>query len=324
MTLPLASHVTPDVTAVVVSWNTADLLADCLTSLSAHGPGDLTMATVVVDNASTDGSVALARSRAGVTVIANDKNVGFCRANNQAVRVTASPWLLLLNADAFLTPGCLDTLLARAATDDRIAVVAPRLAYGDGRWQRWTAGAAPGLASMAVFLSGADRLTGRLPFLSGHYLGTDRRDAFRPDWVSSACMLVRRTALEEVGLLDERIFVYMDDVDLCQRLRDACWQVWYEPAALTVHLMGQSTRRQTGRPSPEALRAFNRYFLRRHGVRRTRVLRGMQVVGFGARALAHAGLGLVRRDPAHWFATREHLSHLSLALESPQNRTEQL
>lgn len=311
-----------EVTAVVVSWNTADLLEDCLRSIDVHGSEASSIRTIVVDNASDDGSVDRVRERwPAVDLVANRDNVGFCRANNQAIARTSSPWLLLINADAQLTAGALDAMLQRGRRDLRAGVVAPRLVYGDGRFQRWTAGAAPTLRTVGTYLAGLDRFSRRLPVLTGTYLGHDADEAFEPEWVSSACMLVRRAALDDVGPLDERIFVYMDDVELCQRLRDGGWNVWYEPAATVVHLMGQSTVRRTGKASPEALRAFNRYFAIRHGRRQLQLLRAMQVAGFGARAAAYAGISVLRRGGHHRSAAAAHLTHLRLCLEPMEEAT---
>ena len=308
-----------DVTAIIVNWNTEDLLDASLRSLRDHG-GERAdeMEIVVVDNGSSDGSLdLLAASWPDVTVIANEDNVGFCRANNQAIEVTTRPYLLLINADAMLQPGCLPALLDRMASDDRVGVVAPRLVYGDGRFQRWTAGAAPSLPSMANYLFFTDRFAERSAVFTGHYLGRDTSDAFAPDWVSSACMLVRRAMFDEVGAMSDEIFVYMDDVELCQRGRDGGWTVWYEPAGTCTHLMGQSTKRKTGAASPEAMRAFNRYFERRHGRRQTTVLRALQVGGFGLRVVAYRASGAARRDDGHRAAARAHLNHLKLSLERP-------
>jgi N-acetylglucosaminyl-diphospho-decaprenol L-rhamnosyltransferase len=309
----------PDVTAVVVSWNTVDLLDECLVSLRDHGSPGRRMDVIVVDNSSSDGSAEMVRERwPDVRLVANTENVGFCRANNQAIALTGATYLLLINADARLTPGCLDHLLARMESDDRVGVVAPRLEYGDGRFQRWTAGRAPSLGSVASYLFLADRLDGRFPALAGTYLGHDTTVAFRPDWVSSACMLLRRAMVDDVGPLDEQIFVYMDDVELCQRARDGGWSVWYEPAATSVHLMGQSTKRRTGVASPEAMRAFNRYFCRRHGPARTTALRALQAGGFGLRFIAYGASGLILHDDRRRAQARAHLSHLKLSLETPE------
>ena len=132
-------------------------------------------------------------------------------------------------------------------------------------------------------------------------------------------MLLRRSALDSVGLLDERYFVYMDDVDLCQRLRDAGWHVWYRPDAEAVHLANQSTRRQTGKISPEALRSFNRYFLARHGRRATTALRAIEALGFGTRSLAYTAAATLRwRDARFKEMARNHWMHLKLSLEQPK------
>ena len=148
-----------DLTTIVVNWNTVGLLDDCLASVEAATPAGLTNDVVVVDNGSTDGSVEhLARHWPGVRVIVNAENVGFCRANNQAIRETDSEYLLLVNTDARLHPGGVAALIRHLQDDPRAAVVGPRLVYGDGTFQRWTAGRLPRLGSMAVYLLGLDRL----------------------------------------------------------------------------------------------------------------------------------------------------------------------
>lgn len=285
------------VTVIVVNWNTVDLLDDCLQSVVDHAPSSHPTEIIVVDNASTDGSRDhLATAWPTVRVIANHENVGFCRANNQAIRETTAPFLLLLNTDARLTPGCADAMLRHMDEDPRCAVAGPRLVYGDGSFQRWTAGRSLSITSCASYFLGLDRLARRFPRFGGMYLSHDTATSFEPGWVTSAVMLLRRQALDEFGLLDESIFVYMDDVDLCQRATDAGWHVWYEADATAVHLMGASSIRSSGSASPEAIRALNRWFCRRHGSRSARALRLLEAAGFGGRAVFHASRWLVNRD----------------------------
>jgi GT2 family glycosyltransferase len=130
-------------------------------------------------------------------------------------------------------------------------------------------------------------------------------------------MLVRRSALDEVGLMDERFFAYMDDVDLCVRVRAAGWNVWYCPEATAVHFMGQSTKRQTGTVSPTALRSFNRYFAMHHGRAATLVLKGIEAVGFGVRTAAYMSLAIARpRERPHLRAqARAHWFYFKVSLE---------
>ncbi len=303
------------VVAVVVNWNTADLLDACLASLAADIPTGIAERVVVVDNGSVDGSVELVRRGwPGVELIANERNEGYTRANNQALRSGDGDhdYVLLINADAQLTPGCLAGLLARMGADPRAAVVAPRLVYGDGTWQRWTAGRAPDLGSVAAFYLFLEKLPGRWRRRS-LFLADDVADAFQPDWVSSACMLVRRAALDQIGLMDETYFCYMDDVELCQRARDGGWHVWYEPAAQAVHLMGQSTRRQTGRASPAALRNFNHYVQSRHGRLAAAGVRAAEFAGFATRAALYAASSPVG-GPAARQQARSHLQNLRTTL----------
>jgi N-acetylglucosaminyl-diphospho-decaprenol L-rhamnosyltransferase len=301
-----------DLTTIVVNWNTVGLLDDCLDSIVAATPPDVTNDVVVVDNGSTDGSAEhLARVWPGVRVIRNRENVGFCRANNQAIRDSSSPYLLLVNTDARLHAGGIAALL-RYFDDARAAVVGPRLVFGDGTFQRWTAGRLPGPASMATYLLGLDRL-GRARF-GGLYLGMDTAVPFRPEWVSSAVMAIRRQAIDDVGPLDDRIFVYMDDVDLCARAGAAGWHVWYAADTTATHFMGSSSKRATGKASPEALRALNRWYVRRHGAAAGLVLRAVEVAGFGGRAALH-GAGALLGRPGARSRMSAHTTHLRLALE---------
>jgi GT2 family glycosyltransferase len=128
-------------------------------------------------------------------------------------------------------------------------------------------------------------------------------------------MALRRTAVEEVGLLDEEIFVYMDDVDLCERVRAAGWSVWYAPDTTATHFMGASSRRVVGSASLEALRALNRWFTRRHGSRAGAALRALEVAGFGARVIAYGTQSLVRDTPHVRAQMRAHAARVRLALE---------
>lgn len=292
----------PTVSAIVVSWNTADLLDACLVSLRDHAGLTLgeDLEVIVVDNGSTDGSADLVREHwPEVVLVANDVNTGYTHANNQALPLARGEQLLLINADAMLQPGCLPALRRRMEDDPHCAVVGPRLEYGDGSLQRWTAGRFPGLRSGAAYFLFAERFSARAAAAS-LFLATDTTTPFRPDWVSSACMLVRRRALEQIGGMDEAFFCYMDDVDLCQRLADAGWATWYEPAATATHLMGQATRRRTGRASPMALGNFNAYVRRHHSVAASLALRAVQAAGFLGRAIAYAAMAARDRDVDAW------------------------
>lgn len=300
------------VSAVIVNWNTSELLARCLTSLEEHGAGIIDE-VVVVDNASTDDSVArVQREHPRTHVIVNPTNLGYQRANNIGMRATKSGSLLLINSDAFLSDGALPTLVD-ALADEKVGVVGPRLEYGDGSFQRWTAGRAPTFRASTVWALGLDRVLPR----AGVYLGRDEAHPFDPEWVSSACMLVRRCAYEAVGPMDESFFAYMDDVDYCRRVRVAGWSIRYEPRAQVVHLMGASSGRIAGAAvSPVAIRTFQEYVRRREGRVAGFGCRAAQVAGFGTRAAAYRAAAMARpaRGDDLRQASRAHFTHLRIAL----------
>lgn len=304
-----------DLTTIVVNWNTVGLLDECLASIVAATPTGLVNEIVVVDNASTDGSAEHVEDNwPGVRVLHNERNEGFCRANNRAIRETDSDTVLLVNTDARLRPDGIAGLLAYFERDDRAAVVGPRLEYADGTFQRWTAGRLPDLLSMSAWLLGWERIRWPGNDVRGLYLARDTTTPFRPEWVTSAVMALRRSALDEIGLLDERIFVYMDDVDLCGRAVAAGWHVWYAADVTAVHFMGASSGSARGAASPEAIRALNRWFRREHGRPAAKALQAIEVAGFAARAGAHGARSLLGRPHARDRA-RHHLTHLRLAWE---------
>jgi N-acetylglucosaminyl-diphospho-decaprenol L-rhamnosyltransferase len=244
----------PTLLILVVSWNTRDLLRDCLVSLgpAAHPEWDV----LVVDNASTDDSVAMVRSGfPTVRLIENAVNVGYAVANNQGLRASAAPYALLLNSDTRATPDAIRGLIAFMDAHPEAGAVSPRLLRPDGTAQPYAFGGDPTLSYL--LRRGALRVAARRP-LHDWAIAQTRS----VDWVSGACLLVRRTAFEQVGLLDEGFFMYFEDNDWCLRLRRAGWKTYYHPAQGIVHLGGQSLAR-----SPNAQRSYEaslRYFYRKH------------------------------------------------------------
>lgn len=308
-----------DVTAVIVNWNTADLLEGCLENLRDHGPTGRSMEVVVVDNDSADDSVERVRSGwPDVTVIEMGENAGFCRANNAAIRATDSEHLLLINTDGRLTEGALDRMLAYLDADPLAAVVGPRLEYGDGTFQRWTGGELLTLRSLANYMFFLDKLSDRRPALRSVYAAHDTDEPYTCGWVSSAVMLLRRAALDDIGLLDERIFLYMDDIDLCQRAVEGGWHVWYAADAHAVHYMSGTSKKVSGGVSPETIRSAIRWYARRNPKGATAAFQAIAASGFGVRAGLYGVRALVgdQKDEAARMAGA-HLKMSRLCLERP-------
>jgi N-acetylglucosaminyl-diphospho-decaprenol L-rhamnosyltransferase len=237
----MGAAVTPRVGVAVVSWNTRELLADCLESLRPDVEAGL--ATVcVVDNASTDGSAQMVEERfPGVRLIASRENLGFGPAVNLAAGQMDEPWIAPANADVAVTPGALASLLAAGDAAARAGAVAPRLVMPDGGTQHSVHPfPTPGLG--VAFNLGLARLIpglGDRLCLEGHW------DASRPravDWAHGAFLVVRREAFEQVGGFDPDQWMYAEDLDLCWRLRQAGWLTLYEPAAVVQHEVSAATR----------------------------------------------------------------------------------
>lgn len=197
---------------VVVSYNTRAHLERCLATL----PGP----TIVVDNASTDGSAELATIR-------NERNLGFGTAANIGIKVAATPWIFLLNPDVELLPATLPPLLA-ATQDSRIGVIGPSLIYPSGSRQRSTFPDPTLWGAVKRHLLFTETLAARFtqPFAIGYQPS---------DWLLGAAMLIRRECWEQIGGFDESIFLYAEDWDFCYRARKAGWQVRYAPEGQAIH-----------------------------------------------------------------------------------------
>ena len=235
-----------EISAVVVNYNAGPELVRTLQSLSNDLAGR-TWEAIVVDNASTDGSERLAEAFAPhVRILRNATNVGFARGVNQGIAATGAPLVLLINPDCRLDPGATRVLQDQLEAHESCAIVGPRILDPDGAVQ----GSARGDPDMLTGIFGrTGRLREWLPFLPAarRNVVTDQAmsngsPSVVVDWLSGACMLVRRTAFDAVGGFDEGYFLYWEDADLCRRLRTRGYHVRYVPGATAVHSVGQSSR----------------------------------------------------------------------------------
>jgi GT2 family glycosyltransferase len=286
-----------DLSIVIVNWNTAGLLSDCLGSLPS-ACGGLSCETMVVDNASRDGSAAMVRDRfPGVTVLESGGNLGFSRGNNLALPRCRGAFVLLLNPDTVCPPGSLAGLVAFARGRDRLGAAGPLLTDAAGR-PTITWGWFPHPRHHWLgFLDPARKLGGAL--WGARVVHVPRRDEpSRPvDYVAGACLLMPREALAQVGPLDERFFMYFEETDWCRRARAAGLEVWYCAESEIVHLEGQAA----ATVSDFSLRQFQlsyRLFLRKHhGRRREFETRLAQFCEYGLKSLLR-GLAALAGGPS--------------------------
>jgi len=226
-----------ELSIIIVSYNAKRHLHDCLTSLQQHPPA-LSHEIVVVDNASADGSADVAAGFGGVQVIRSERNVGFAAGNNIGIKASRGEHLLLLNNDTIVPSGAIDALVARMRRQPDVGVIGPRLVDGDGRAEL---SFGPTLTPLNEWRQGrlVRGLADNDPDIVREVEAMTRQEQ-RPDWVTGACLLVRRTDAEAVGLLDERFFMYTEDVDFCASIRARGRQVLFMPSAEIVHLRGRS------------------------------------------------------------------------------------
>jgi GT2 family glycosyltransferase len=242
----------PAVSALIVSYNTRALLIESIGSVVNEAGVEV----VVVDNASHDGSAdTVAEQFPNVHLIRSGTNLGFAAAVNRAAACARGEHLLVLNPDARLEPGALDALVKCMSTHPRAGLVGPALQYPDGSPQA-AAFRFPGLAQIVLDLYPIDRL------MDSRWNGRiwSAREPVQIDHPLGACMLIRRTAWDDVGPLDEGYFMYVEEVDWCRRARQRGWQIWHDPRALAVHHAGQSTRQQADSMHAQLWRSRLRYY----------------------------------------------------------------
>ncbi len=233
-----------DVSIIIVSYNVAGLLSECLASLFERPPDGLELEVLVVDNASGDGSPELVRHNfPQAQLIANPANYGFPRACNQGRRRATGRYLFFLNPDARLEERALPALVDFMESHPRAGVVGPLLRYADGSLQsnrrRFPSF---GLAFVESTILERKPLLRRLPALQRFkYTGTPSAVAHEVDWLVGAAFMVRREVTEQLGGLDERFFMYSEELDYCRRVKAQGWQVWYTPTAEITHQEGRSS-----------------------------------------------------------------------------------
>ncbi len=240
---------------VVVSWETQTLLNDCLHSLY-DDPEVVQWRIIVIDNASTDGSAEMiAREFPQVHLIRNSANFGFARANNQGIRASTGRYVLLLNSDTIVPPGALLALIQFMNDHPEAGACGPRLARADGSTQPFAFGGDPTPAYLLA------RGWNRLIFQRALH-DWETHESQSVDWLSGACLLARRDALEQVGGFDEKFFMYFEDNDLCLRLRRAGWKIFYNPTVTITHFGGASVSQNPART--RWYDASLRYFYSKH------------------------------------------------------------
>lgn len=280
---------TIELSIIIVNWNVRELLYNCLTSVGTHLNCHVdTYEIIVVDNASSDGSVEMVRDQfPGVTLIEKNENVGFGRGCNEGYGLARGEFILMLNPDTVITGPDIDILLDKIKQDSTIGVIGPRMINEDGIFRRDSGGNFPTLAIVVCHYLFINHLIPRRFRPKSFFLENDPQGTFEIDWVSGAGMLLRRSAIHE-PVFDEDFFMFGEDMDLCDRLHCNGWGVIYTSQATIVHYLGQSFKKQS---SLEVLQTIHKgprlFFQKKHKAWKLTVYDLVLMVGYLARWLLY-------------------------------------
>lgn len=289
---------TPKTSIVVVTWNSAASIVDCLTSIRDAQPSS-PYEIVVVDNASHDHTVELARKAHPATVIVNENNRGLAAANNQGIAATEGRYLIISNPDVLFQPGTIDELIACAERHPRAAFVISKLRSPGGQLQT-SVGDMPVLRE-ALFGRRASRRAATGARSGIWWDGWSHDEELAVGHGMECCYLVRREALAEIGPQDERYRLDWEGFDWSRRAHEAGWEIWFAPDAEAVHLGGVSIRQALPRWIVSSHRGMYTYF----AARTARPLRPLLALVLSARAVAKL-LGLVLGDRLYTWGSEAH------------------
>ena len=265
-----------DLSIVIVNWNVRDLLRRCLASVlrpDPARPGRLTLQVIVVDNASTDDSVAMLRAEfPQVQVIVNAANRGFAFANNQGIAVAQGRYVLLLNPDTEVLGDALATLVRYMDAHPDVGIAGPQLLHPDGRIQS-SRRRFPNLPILFLESTWLECLAPK-GLLRRYYVLDQPDDAtLDVDWIMGAAMLARRAAIRQTGGMDDGFFMYSEELDWCRRVKAAGWRIVYHPAAQIVHHVGKSSEQAVPARHINFQRSKIYYTKKHHGPWVARALR---------------------------------------------------
>ncbi|MDO8588029.1 MAG: glycosyltransferase family 2 protein [Armatimonadota bacterium] len=285
----------PDITVSIVNWNTRDELANCLESVFAQEGADYEV--IVVDNGSRDGSADMVASRfPQVRLIANKDNRGFSRAQNQALAASRGRYVMMLNPDARIVESdSLAKLVAFGDSEPQIGVIGVRILNVDGSLQ-FSARRFPTLGAGVFRNTFLGRLFPKNRYVK-EYLMTDwKHDEVRDvDWVSGAALTVRREALEDIGSLDERFFMYCEDVDFCHRAHGKGWRVCYFPRSTVIHRIAASSDLAQIRMIYQFHRSMRLFFQKHYSSGWPLHTRLIVLLGLTARMSCFIALNMIKR-----------------------------
>ncbi|WP_406648185.1 glycosyltransferase family 2 protein [Aliisedimentitalea scapharcae] len=283
-----------DLSIIIVNWNTKDLLRDCLCTVE-RGLGQLHAEVLVVDNASTDGSPRMVRTEfPWVQLIESSRNMGFAGGNNAALRSASGRYVMLLNTDTLVHGTVLENAVAWMDAHPNAGIMGPRVLNADGSVQP-SCSAFPSLRNLAMQTAGLTRFR---QFDGYRMTGWDRCQERQVDVISGAAMFVRRSAVQNVGLLDEAFFFYGEETDWCRRFRHEGWDVVFAPIPEVTHFGNGSANKLNHRRDVLMTEGTTRLHLKHGGLAAAMICFVMLAAHNVSRAVFWAALGVLDRPGA--------------------------
>ncbi|WP_366923787.1 glycosyltransferase family 2 protein [Metallumcola ferriviriculae] len=272
-----------DLTIIIVNYNVKNLLYQALKSIP-RGISHISYEVQVVDNHSTDGSQEMVlRDFPEVDLIQNKENVGYAKANNQAIRKAKGKYILLLNPDTVILPGAIDKLMDYLSKHKQVGAIGPKIEMADGNLDKACKRGFPTPLNSLFKTVGLDKLFPNSRLFGSYnltYLNNDMEHLI--DCLVGACMLVRREVIEKVGMLDEQFFMYGEDIDWCYRIKDAGWYIVYYPEAKIIHYKRASSSKRKLKTTYEFHRAMVLYFKKHYSERYNVLIMWLVYLGIGA------------------------------------------
>jgi len=282
------------ISIIIVNWNTREFLDRCLESIETSHRNDnvASSETVVVDNASVDGSLEMLEKRfPWVNTIENLENMGFAQANNQGIGASSGELILLLNSDTKLHHNSISTLVSFMDLHPLAGASGAQLLNADGSLQT---SCHPMLTPGREFwrLMFLDKIW---PIAMYPMTRWDMSNPRQVDVLKGACLMLRRSALEEIGVLDERYFMYTEEVDICYRLEQAGWESWYVPDAVVTHFGAASSSQMSEKMYLQLYRSKVQFYRKFGGERRASVFKNLLLLAYLPRLVVQPWNSTFRR-----------------------------
>lgn len=272
-----------DVSVIIVNWNTQNELRACLASL--QDTGDVSAEIIVVDNASSDASVSMVQEEfPGVRLIVNQENAGFAKGSNMGIAASHGRYILLLNPDCVVSHGALETLVQFGDENKDAGILGLKVLNVDGTIQH-SCRRSPTFGAVLFRNAVLGRIYPNNPYTREYLLASwDHNSVKEVDWVSGAALVMRREMIEDIGMLDERFFMYCEDMDLGCRARESGWKVVYLPTAVVTHAKGRSSDKDPNRMIIEHHKSMYRYYMKHNAGHSPYIMRYVVAAGLAFRA----------------------------------------